>query len=183
MRHGQSIANVQGIIISHPMNGVRTEYALSDLGRDQVRRSARESGLSKDTIVYVSDFSRAIETASIVRAELGMSDVHVTKALRERNFGDWEYTHNANYENVWTLDRANASHTEQNVESVDAVLDRVTGLIAELEKRHSHTDILLVSHGDTLQILQTSFQNIRPEYHRDMRQFETAEIREMLLAC
>ncbi|MBS3054839.1 MAG: histidine phosphatase family protein [Candidatus Aenigmarchaeota archaeon] len=67
-RHGQSEANVLGIIISDPAVGIKN-YGLSHLGRDQVYKSAkaaRESDLlGPKTIIYTSDFLRARETADI----------------------------------------------------------------------------------------------------------------------
>ncbi|HVU59739.1 MAG TPA: histidine phosphatase family protein [Candidatus Saccharimonadales bacterium] len=182
MRHGQSKANLQNIIVSHPQNGTHMDYALTELGKQQAYASAKQSSLSSDTVIYASDFSRARETAEIVREVLGTPVVHITIALRERHFGDWEKSDSANYHTVWASDKTNADHREHNVESVNAVLDRVTRFILSLEKRYTDKDILLVSHGDTLQILQTAFENTSPTEHRGLRHLETAEIRRMTLA-
>jgi broad specificity phosphatase PhoE len=62
------------------------------------------------------------------------------------------------------------------------VLDRVTALVADLERRYSGRDILLVSHGDTLQILQAGFLRLDPSLHRRLPPLGTAEIRELHLA-
>jgi broad specificity phosphatase PhoE len=61
------------------------------------------------------------------------------------------------------------------------VLDRVTALIADLERRYSGRDILLVSHGDTLQILQAGFLRMDPARHRSVPHLATAEIRPLRL--
>jgi glucosyl-3-phosphoglycerate phosphatase len=57
------------------------------------------------------------------------------------------------------------------------VLDRATAFVVELERRYSGRDILLVSHGDTLQILQAGFLRIDPSRHRSLPDLATAEIR------
>ncbi len=181
MRHGQSKANLEQIIISHPDNGVLDEYALTDLGKQQAKESAEKSGLSPKTIIFCSDFSRARETAQIVRETLGTAPVQITHALRERLFGDWESSDHGNYHRVWEADAKSAAHTENNVEAVNAVLDRATAFIVELEKKYHGEEILLVSHGDTLQILQTGFQKTDPTQHRSLKHLETAEIREAKL--
>jgi broad specificity phosphatase PhoE len=62
------------------------------------------------------------------------------------------------------------------------VLDRVTALVADLERRHAGRDILLVSHGDTLQILEAGFLRLDPSRHRRLSPLATAEIRELRLA-
>jgi glucosyl-3-phosphoglycerate phosphatase len=64
---------------------------------------------------------------------------------------------------------------------VAAVLDRATAVIADLERRHSGRDILLVSHGDTLQILQAGLLRIDPSRHRSLPHLATAEFRRLHL--
>lgn len=182
MRHGQSKANLRQIIISHPLNGTHEDYSLTELGRSQAEASAGGSPLTEDTVIYSSDFSRAKETAEIVRMALGSAPVQITELLRERNFGDFEKTDHANYHQVWEFDKDSADHNNSNVESVNSVSDRATRLITDLEDKYEAEEILLVSHGDTLQILQTGFQKIDPTQHRSLQHLETAEIRQMQLA-
>ena len=78
---------------------------------------------------------------------------------------------------VWGADKASPDHSERHVESVSAVLARAAAFIIALEQRYSGRDILLVSHGDTLQILQAGFLRMNPGQHRDLPPLEPAEIR------
>jgi probable phosphoglycerate mutase len=180
MRHGQSLANEQGIIISHPANGVLAEYGLSEIGKNQVAASVKKSILPPDTVIYSSDFSRARQTAEIVCQQIGGSEVTLAEELRERYFGDWEKMPFANYEKVWQVDREHADWHKHNVEPVNDVLTRTLRLITEIEYHHLERDILLVSHGDTLQILQVGLSGQSPTKHRDLPYFETAEIRRLV---
>jgi broad specificity phosphatase PhoE len=183
MRHGQSKANLQNIIISHPENGTHEDYGLTELGQEQAKAATANSPLTKETIMYCSDFSRARETAHIVQQALGVPDIHVSHKLRERHFGNWEKGNSTNlYDIVWVSDGQNADHVENGVEAANAVLDRATALIVELEKKYRGKNILLISHGDTLQILQTGFRKIDASKHRSLPNLETAEIRELVLA-
>jgi broad specificity phosphatase PhoE len=181
MRHGQSKANADGIIVSRIENDHRGDYGLSELGRQQVLAAARDCGLPEETVICSSDFSRARQTADIVRACLGAPQVIIEEALRERCFGDLEGSTTGNYARVWATDEANAGQTADNVEPVSAVLDRATALIADLERRYSGRDILLVSHGDTLQILQAGFLRMDPSRHRSLPLLQTAQIRRLHL--
>jgi broad specificity phosphatase PhoE len=61
------------------------------------------------------------------------------------------------------------------------VLDRATALVADLERRYSGRDVLLVSHGDTLQILQAGFARMDPAAHRRLPHLGVAEIRPLRL--
>jgi hypothetical protein len=59
----------------------------------------------------------------------------------------------------------------------------VTELIVGLEQRFVDTILLLVSHGDALQILQTAFAGRDASEHRQLQHLQTAEIRPLLLAA
>src|SRR5487761_1638013 len=111
MRHGQSKANEAGVIVSKIENDRRGDYGLSDLGLRQARAAADACGLPAGTVICSSDFSRARQTAEIVRARLGAAEVIVTEALRERCFGDLEGSPVASYARVWEADETGADET------------------------------------------------------------------------
>ena len=181
MRHGQSKANARGIIVSCIANDRRGDYGLSELGRQQAFAAARGCGLPGNTVICSSDFSRARQTAEIVRAHLSTPEVVIAEALRERCFGDWEGSATGNYARVWAADVVNTCYAGGNVEPAAAVLDRSTAFIVDLERRYSGRDILLVSHGDTLQILRAGFLRMNPSQHRSLPELKTAEIRQLRL--
>ena len=181
MRHGQSKANARGIIVSCIANDRRGDYGLSELGRQQALAAARGCGLPGNTVICSSDFSRARQTAEIVRAHLSTPEVVIAEALRERCFGDWEGSATGNYARVWAADEVNPCYAGGNVEPAAAVLDRSTAFIVDLERRYSGRDILLVSHGDTLQILRAGFLRMNPSQHRSLPELKTAEIRQLRL--
>jgi probable phosphoglycerate mutase len=179
MRHGQSKANLAGIIVSRVETDASGDYGLSETGSEQVLAAARSCQLPAGTLVCSSDFARAAQTARIMAGHLGSPEVVFSAALRERCFGAWEGTPTRNYLEVWAADEAGAGGSD--VEPASAVLDRATAFILELEQRHAGLAILLVSHGDTLQILQAGFGRTDPARHRHLPHLETAEIRRMHL--
>jgi broad specificity phosphatase PhoE len=181
MRHGQSRANVAGIIVSCIENDRRGDYGLSELGRKQALETAQACGLPRDTVIWSSDFSRARQTAEILRAHLDAPEVGLAEALRERCFGRWEGSATENYARVWAADETDAAHARDGVEPVAAVLDRMTAFVVDLDRQYSGRDIVLVSHGDTLQILQAAFLRMSPTRHRSLPGLETAEIRRLRL--
>ena len=178
LRHGESIANVEGIIVSKPQSGCLPKYGLSEKGRLQVAETARLWGpvLSTDLLIYSSDFSRARETAEIIGREIN-AEILERIELRERFFGQLEGKSSQSYDVIWTQDAIDPTHSNFNVESVFQVQTRTTRLIAELEQKHSEKKILLVSHGDTLQILEAIFLDLNPAEHRSIPLLQNAEIR------
>jgi probable phosphoglycerate mutase len=182
LRHGQSEANVLEIIVSNPVVGVE-KYGLTPAGRSQITSSVQhakaQGQLDSSTLIYSSDFKRCRESAEIAFAILACPPPHFTPALRERYFGTWDLTHHSNYQQVWSLDEQDPTHTTWNVESTVAVLQRTTALIHELEALYHAASILLISHGDALQILQTAFEHVSPALHRHLPPLATAEIRRL----
>ena len=180
MRHGHSQANEAGIVVSDPKNGV-DGYGLSELGKMQARTSIEEAKnrfpLDEDLVIISSDFKRCRETAEIVSEYLGTSNVELEPRLRERFFGSHELGPNTAYEQVWEQDVINDQVGSFGAESCQQVLERGVSVIQDLEERFADEAILLVSHGDTLQILLTLFHNIAPGRHRELVSLATAEIR------
>jgi probable phosphoglycerate mutase len=179
MRHGQSRANVLSIIVSRLENEIREEYSLSALGEHQVSASmaaAKKDGtFGSDTLIYSSPLSRCVKTAEIVQEILGAPEVMVDVALRERDFGTLEMGPEK-YPDVWGLDARDENHKTFGVESVREVQERMACMILSLERQYQGKKILIVSHGDPLQILQTYFLKISPAVHRSIRHIETGEI-------
>ncbi len=84
IRHGQSQWNLENRFTGWE------DVPLTDLGRDEARRSGR---LLKDTTferAFTSDLQRAARTLDIVLEENGAPNVPITadKALNERHYGD-----------------------------------------------------------------------------------------------
>ena len=61
-------------------------------------------------------------------------------------------------------------------------MQRVTAMVSEYEEKLSGRTLLLVSHGDALQILQTAFSKQDASRHRQHAHLNIAEIRELVLA-
>ena len=180
MRHGHSLANERGIIVSRPESGCEG-FGLSELGRRQVSEGiAACSGLDRSTVIVSSDFSRALESARIAHVLLDCRlPLRIDERLRERNFGSLELGSTDAYAQVWQEDAADPDSEALGVESANSVMRRVTSLIADYESSHRDSTLLLVSHGDALQLLQTAFLRRDASRHRSLEHLKTAEVRRL----
>lgn len=204
LRHGQSEANVQGIISSEP-SVATMQHGLSATGREQAEKAAlalielaRASGCG--LAIVTSDFKRALETARAVHATAQEAGVplwpeHAPRAdvrLRERFFGMFNGESDANYQRVWDKDALDADHQAFGVESVSSVVARTGELLAELEDCYEGGEALreegqrwlvcVVAHGDVLQILQCAhFEREDPRRHRSLEHLQTATPRELIV--
>lgn len=178
MRHGRSLANLEGIIVSDPGVGI-DGYGLSDPGRAHVESTLHEDKqLDSSFRILCSDFRRARETAEIAHRLLECeTSIEFDLRLRERWFGDIDLGPDSAYADVWQADASNPDSEHLGAESVNRVLARTTSLVRDLETRFQQSNILLVSHGDALQILQTAFAGQSASQHRNLPHLETAEIR------
>ncbi|MFI5231451.1 MAG: histidine phosphatase family protein [Gemmatimonadales bacterium] len=179
LRHGESAANVQGLIASSPANAGRA-FGLTPAGREQVRRSvvdAHAAGvLPAASHVVSSPLLRARESAAIAAEVLG-SVVRVDERLIERGFGDLELMSDEHYASVWRADRADPTHVECGVESVIAILGRASGLLRDLERDAPGATVLLCTHGDVASVLLCAATGQALNNHRDIGAMRNGEIR------
>jgi len=184
LRHGISTANEEGIIISHPANGV-SDWGLSPRGVDECRRRLAPADLGtfafsrQETVVYTSDFRRALETAQIFCEQNELNAPVVDTRLRERNFGHLEGKPIDAYALVWARDDGDKDNQFEECESTAALAARLRTLLTDFEARWRAKSIVLVSHGDPLQVLQTLLLGLRCNQHRSLPHLGNAELRDL----
>ncbi|CAI2168343.1 16639_t:CDS:2 [Funneliformis geosporum] len=143
--------------------------------------------------IYSSPFLRTVETANILLKELLNNgpivdvmvhpEVIVHDDLRERDFGIFELrSDHESYSKVWAIDESITTPSNKNeykeigVESCEQVRSRMCDVIREIEQQSELLKVVvLVSHGDSLQILQTAFENVEANLHRSLNHIGTAE--------
>lgn len=165
MRHGHSQANQQGVIVSSPERGL-ANFGLSALGEEQLAERVAHWQWPTPTRVVHSDFLRTTQTAARVAAAFGRTP-SVDARLRERHFGELEGQGDDRYQTIWALDAQDADHQYHGVEAVSAVACRMQAVLEDWEQRVSGETILLVSHGDPLQILLTALAHKPLIQHRE----------------
>lgn len=179
LRHGNSLANKKNLIVSSPSIG-KEGYGLSDEGKYTVIRNSKNIP-GKNYLILSSPFKRTKETAVLTAEQLGLSDIKYSDKLVERYFGKFDMKSSNNYEAVWKEDLIDPAHKIWNNESVIEVVKRIGSLIDDLENKHSNRDIILVSHGDSLQILECVLKNIDPKLHRSLVPLKQGEFRDLSL--
>eukprot|EP00042_Codosiga_hollandica_P023340 m.91456 g.91456 ORF g.91456 m.91456 type:complete len:209 (+) comp51145_c0_seq1:2-628(+) len=188
VRHAESQANVDGIIVSLPANALVCPLTLAGIAHATAVGEQLLDALQvkrEDVariLVFTSDYLRAKMTADLLAKPLALPVV-VDQRLRERFFGDFELKANTHYDVVWQHDAVDANHTFDQVESVNSVIQRTSELVKALEAAHSDSVILLVAHGDVLQILQTVFAGVDGRLHRSLPHLHNCEVREMVLTA
>ncbi|KAI5647714.1 hypothetical protein M9H77_33719 [Catharanthus roseus] len=168
LRHGKSIPNEKGLIVSSLENGVLEEYKLASDGVDQARlageafrRVLQENNKMLENVrICYSPFSRTSHTAKVVASVLDLPfdgpQCKVIPELRERFFGpSYELLSHDKYPEIWALDEKDPFLPPEGGESVADVVSRLTKALVDMESEFHDCTVLIVSHGDPLQILQT----------------------------
>ncbi|XP_044489471.1 uncharacterized protein LOC123213909 [Mangifera indica] len=168
LRHGKSIPNEKGLIVSSLENGTRPEYQLASEGVNQAQlagelflKNLNENNIPLESVrICYSPFSRTTHTAKVVASVLNISfegpQCKVIEDLQERFFGPtFELMSHDKYTEIWALDEKDPFMRPEGGESVNDVASRLASAMLSIESKFQGCSILVVSHGDPLQILQT----------------------------
>lgn len=165
LRHGQSTANVEGIISSARSLAGSNKHGLTLLGIDQGRNAASslielveqdlidsDTASTKQLYFYSSPFARAKETAYACLEGLRGNDdvetkikglglkvneeVFIDDGLMERFFGRLDGKELLTYAYVWPVDTFDPTHTAFDVESVAAVSTRIRSTLLDIDSKH-----------------------------------------------
>ncbi|OWM80493.1 hypothetical protein CDL15_Pgr019773 [Punica granatum] len=144
LRHGKSIPNEKGLIVSSMENGTLPEYQL-----------AAEGGV------------QAQLAGELFQKELKENNVPLEKViadLRERYFGpSLELKSHEKYAEIWSLDEKDPFQRPEGGECVDDVASRLAIAMANIESEFQGCAVLVVSHGDPLQIFQTIINAVKEQ--------------------
>lgn len=160
LRHGQTEMSVQ-----KQFSGL-SDPELTSYGREQARRAAAyvagqlaggaggNAGAGSSAgpaAIYSSPLKRTRQTAeAVAEALVTKPRVHVTEALIEMNFGDWEGRTFAEVMDEFPLEHDacfwDSAAAPSGGESPDDVLARVRPFLRDVARNHPGEDVVLVSH-------------------------------------
>jgi probable phosphoglycerate mutase len=146
VRHGESEWNAEG-----RWQGW-ADPPLSLLGRLQATHAAR--ALEPVDAVVSSDLRRAIETADLLGAALGVELVAVESDIRERNVGEWSGLTRDEINERWP-DWRDRLWDPPGGETHDVFRGRIVAGLERLIERHADAaTVLAVSHGGVIRMLE-----------------------------
>jgi len=144
IRHGQTQWNREG-----RWQG-QADPPLSALGREQAQRAAGELRAAQLDHLYSSNLRRAMETAQIIGAALGLAVIPEAR-LREINLGRWQGMLSddiqAQYPEEYRLWHASPLATRPpEGEDVRTLARRVLEAVSEIVRRHPDQLVGIVAH-------------------------------------
>jgi broad specificity phosphatase PhoE len=146
LRHGEH--GLLGRVLAGRMPGV----GMTERGRAEIASQSERLAKEKIAAIYASPLQRTRETAEILAARLGVP-VEFRDDLLELDFGEWT---GATFDAIRADPRWQAWSTQRSLasipggESMRAVQQRIVAAIVELNERHLHETVVLVTHGDVI---------------------------------
>jgi broad specificity phosphatase PhoE len=129
----------------------------------------KESNIELDKVrICYSPFSRTTHTARVVAKVLNLPfdapQCKMMEDLRERYFGPtFELKSHDKYPEIWALDEKDPFMGPEGGESADDVVSRLATAMKSMEAEYQRCAILVVSHGDPLQMLQNVFHSAKQQ--------------------
>jgi broad specificity phosphatase PhoE len=165
VRHGATVLSAEDRFAG------ATNVALSDEGRNQVRRLALRLKDEKIAAIYASPLDRTMETARILAEPHGI-EIRPRDGFREISHGRWEQltreeagTRFPEEIAAWELDPY--TFAPEGGESGLAVTARALPALIELVHAHPGETILIASHKATIRLLLSSLLGFDPRRYRD----------------
>ncbi|KPJ55868.1 isoleucyl-tRNA synthase [Parcubacteria bacterium DG_74_2] len=163
LRHGIAQQNVKGIISITPENNHR----LTKIGEIQIRRAAKKIKkllkTEKLDLIFTSDFLRTRQTAEIVAKETGVK-IKLSQQIRDINLGVWDGKSILEFKAKFLRPVKKLFYEAPlNGETWVDCRKRMIDFIAQIEKKYKNKNILIVSHGDPLWLLEGAMEGFENE--------------------
>ena len=163
LRHGQTPyqkdAELKKRMYPWPEN---TPIPLTEEGKAQVKKSARELKNKKIDVIYCSDIFRAKQTAGIVMEELGVKEIFYDERLRDINHGVYMGGLKTEFYKKFSPD-IRFDEKPENGETWNDCKKRTINILNEIDKKYQDKNILIISHGDPLWLLVGAMNGLSRE--------------------
>jgi uncharacterized phosphatase len=147
LRHGQTDWN-----IDLRLQGT-TDIAMNQIGIEQIQTASKHLGQGWD-VVLSSPLGRARQSAEIVAAQIGISEIAIEPLLLERAFGIGEGLTYAEWgEKFSKLDDIPGAESKASVEQ------RARDLLSHIEAKFAGARVLAVSHGALIRFVLSEVSN------------------------
>jgi isoleucyl-tRNA synthetase len=144
MRHGQAQSNINNIIDV----GSNKNNHLTEEGREQVLKTAKQLNKKNIDLVIYSPVLRTKETANIVAKEIGLSGNNIVsdERIREIDTGVFDGRPIEEYRSYFSNIVEKVTKRPKDGENVLDVKKRVTGFLYDVDKKYKDKNILIISH-------------------------------------
>lgn len=177
MRHGVAEHNVKAMIAA----GTESNSHISKLtpeGVEQVKEAAKELKKKKIDLIFTSPYERTKATAKIIAKATGAKVIE-DRRLAEINCGIFNWKTVKEYHNFYDDEMERFTKAPSGGETLNDVKRRMFAFIKDVDAKYQHKNILIVSHGDPIMMLDAFVKNLTDEQIAKMDSPDLADIREI----
>lgn len=185
LRHGKNIhqTELKDIIYCYPDD--ETPCSLIEEGIDQAKKAGEELKDKKIEYIYCSDILRTRQTAKIVAGIIGFNEDEIIYDTRLRDI-NWGIFGGKHKDEAWAFYGGDKMKkfdvpTPQG-ETWNDCKKRMIDILQEIERNNENKNILIISHGDPLWLLEGYIKGISDEELVEKRaeiMIQTGEVREI----
>ena len=161
LRHGRTIyqAEKTGLIYPWPE---KPAVKLTEKGEEMIKSVAKVLKNKNINLIFSSAFFRTRQTAEIISKALGVKPIF-DKRLVDVDFGIYNGGFVKDFDNAINSARNRFLIRPENGESRKDVKKRVKAVIEEIEKKYKNKNILIISHGDPLFMLEGIIKGLKTD--------------------
>lgn len=160
LRHGQTIYQTKKKNIIYPRLK-EDKVSLTAKGKQRIKKVAHQLKKKNIDLIYASDMFRTRQTAKIVAKALKIKKINFNKRLRDIGFGVYHGSQKAEfYRKFPRFSEKRFFRAPKNGESWGQVQKRMLDFLKEIDKQRRGKTILIISHGDSLWLLQGAVKNL-----------------------
>jgi broad specificity phosphatase PhoE len=178
LRHGQTIYQTKKKDLMYPAYPEKPPVKLTRKGEKQIKTAAKKLKKIGIDLIFSSDFFRTRQTAKIVAKELNINKISLDKRLRDINFGI--YYGQTKEEFYRCFPRYSKKRFCKKPLGGETWLDcqkRMVDFLKKVDKKHKNKNILIVSHGDPLWLLEGAVKNLSLTKLLKIRRSEVGRIK------
>jgi isoleucyl-tRNA synthetase len=159
LRHGESECHKNGTAVSSIGKNL---CPLTNKGKQHIKRVAKEMKKQKIDIIFSSDLLRTKQTAEIVGKEMGIK-VKYHKQLREIKFGIYDGNPIKEWIDFWKNRADRFTKRPPKGENYMDVRNRVDNFLQSINKKYKGKNILIVSHGGPILMMDSVMKGFSRE--------------------
>lgn len=179
VRHCESNHNIDGVLAYGSENGSKASK-LTEKGIGQAEKIASTLKKNKVEVIYSSPFARTLQTAKIIAKATGAKIV-TDKRLSELNGGVFNDRPIGDYYQFFKGDLERFTKTPPGGENLSDIKKRMMDFLMEINKENSGKNVVILSHGDPLWILECANLGLSNEEMLKAPGMNTGEFREIKL--
>lgn len=163
IRHGQTAYQTVKKNFVYPWEGSVNTAGITEIGKQSIRKVIPKIKKLSIDILYASDFKRTRETAEMIAREIELKKENfvLTSRLRDVNLGKYHGGRKKDFYNDFPDFLNDFNQKPEDGESLSSARDRIVAFINEIDGFYKNKNILIVSHGEPLWLLEGALKGIR----------------------